>query len=224
MSITTTTAEKGFSLLELVVALGVMSIIMGVAFNLMTSSQSSFDRSKLMAESRENADFAVSRITELIRGAGANPEGSSTINALNFISNKETETSTPDPTVVRILSDFDGDGRVDGRVDAASPADSKYYVVSSEDMTVKYFRDAVTTGGVDIPANSVCLIDNTPGDGQGVPRVLATRIVDFSCPVGANPREVTMTLTAGSSHDVAPTDPRFVSFTRVSQIRLRNRN
>lgn len=214
-------AHPGFSLLELVVVIGILTIVMGAAFQLMTTSQLGFDRNVTFAEAHENADFAVMRVTELVRSAGSNPAGLSTINTLNFISNKETDTSTPDPHVVRIRSDLNCDRDVNDRADSSDPA--QYYMLGSEDVTIKFFPDAATVGGVDIPAQTLCLVDNTPGPGQGVPHVVAQNIVDFSCPVGADPREVTLTVTAGPSRPMSTGDARYVSFTRVTQIRLRNR-
>ena len=68
MTRSSNSAMAGFSLLELMVTVGVMTIILAAAFELMTSSQVSFDRSRMLVEARENADFAVARITDLIRG------------------------------------------------------------------------------------------------------------------------------------------------------------
>jgi prepilin-type N-terminal cleavage/methylation domain-containing protein len=214
--------QPGFSLLELVVVLGILTIVMGVAFRLMTQSQVDFDRNTTFAEAHENGDFAVMRVTELVRGAGANPGALSTINSIDFISNKETDTSTPDPRVVRIRSDLNGDGDTDDRVGGGT-ADADYYMLASEDVTIKFFPDAAAVNGVDVPERTICLVDNTSGAGQGAPRVVAKNITDFSCPVGADPREVTLTISAGPSRPMSAGDPRYASFTRVTQIRLRNR-
>lgn len=221
-------SEEGFSLLELVVAVGLLTVILGAAFHLMTDSQVSFDRNQILAEAHQNADFAVLRVAELVRGAGANPEGTATINSLAFISNREVGASTDDPNVVRIVSDLNGDRDVQDRVNAIIDPSGKYFILASEDITIKYFPNDTTVGSVSVPAHTLCMIDNTPDDGtniaQGVPIVLAEHITAFSCPVlGTDPTQVTLTVEGGPSRDVAPTDPRYATFTRVMQVRLRNR-
>lgn len=214
--------EAGFSLLELVVAVGVLTVILGVAFSLMSSSQVSFDRNQLLAEAHQNTDFAVTRVTEILRGAGANPEGASTINSIRFITNQATDTSPADPTLVRIRSDLDGDGLLTGHVDPSINTEAAYYIIVSEDVTLQFYLNPTTIGGVDIPGRCITMTDNNASPAQ--PIVLAENIVGFSCPVVANPREVTLTIVGGPSRPLLTTDPRYVTFTRVMQIRLRNRN
>jgi prepilin-type N-terminal cleavage/methylation domain-containing protein len=215
--------ESGFSLLELVVVVAILTIVTGAAFGLMTSSQESFDRNELMAEAHENADFAVLRVTELLRGAGANPNGISSINSLSFVSNKEANSNSNSNRVVRVLSDLNCDGATNARV---SSSGSNYYILSSEDVTLKFYPDDTTVSGVAVPGHTLCMIDNTAGTNpaQGVPVVLASNIIDFSCQVPADPRVLTVTITAGPTKSVLTSDPRYVTFTRVAQIRLRNRN
>jgi prepilin-type N-terminal cleavage/methylation domain-containing protein len=216
-------SDSGFSLIELVVVVAILTIVMGAAFKLMTSSQVDFDRNEYLAEAHENADFAILRVTELVRGAGANPNGLSVVNNIPFISNREVGSSTDDPHVIRILSDLDGDRLLTSRV-AGSGSD--YYILSSEDVTIKFYQTQTTVGSVTIPANSLCIIDNTPGTSpaQGVPIVLASNVTDFNCTVPTDPREVSVTVTGGPSRPVATNDPRYVTFTRTMQIRLRNRS
>jgi prepilin-type N-terminal cleavage/methylation domain-containing protein len=213
--------ENGFSLIELVVVVAILTIIMGAAFQLMTNSQVSYDRNQILAEAHQNADFAVTRVSELLRGSGANPERNASINELDFIQNKQNPTDSFDPSIVRIRSDLNGDTDLDDRVTASG---SQYFLLASEDVTLKYFQNPTTVGGRNIPGNTICIIDNTTGEGQGVPYILAEHIVSFKCPVTPPiPAEVTVTIEAGPSRAVAPGDPRYITFTRVMQIRLRNR-
>lgn len=220
--------EEGFSLLELVVAVSLLTVILGAAFHLMAESQVNFDRNQVLAEAHQNADFAVLRVAELVRGAGANPEGSATINSLAFISNREAGATADDPNVVRIVSDLNGDRDVQDRVNAVIDPSGKYFILASEDITIKYYPNETTVGSVTVPGHTLCMIDNTPNDGsniiQGVPIVLAEHVSAFSCPVlGTDPTEVTLTVEGGPSRDVPPSDPRYATFTRVMQVRLRNR-
>jgi prepilin-type N-terminal cleavage/methylation domain-containing protein len=216
-----TDAERGFSLLELVVVVSILTIIMGAAFQLMSQSQISYDRNQLLAEAHQNADFATIRIAELIRGSGSNPNGLSTINGLYFIRNKQDDADALDTSIVRMQSDFDGDTEVTHR---AGGAGAEYYLLASEDVTLRFFPEETTFGGVTVPRRTVCMIDNTAGDNQGVPIVLAEHIVAFTCEVTPPiPEQVTLTITAGPSKFVEATDPRYITFTRTMQIRLRNR-
>lgn len=221
--IDTNRRSAGFSLLELVVVTGILTTVMGTAFSIINDSQTSFQRNRMLAEAHQNADFAISRVAELIRGAGANPSSSQTINAVKFFSNSAIDGGPADPGVVRLKADLNGNQTLNERVDTSSAGAASYYLLSSEDVTIKWYDTETSVAGATIPGHSIVLIDNTPGPGQGVPVVIATHIVDFACPASSNPREVTLTLTGGPSTDVPESSPLFVSFTRVMQIRLRNR-
>jgi prepilin-type N-terminal cleavage/methylation domain-containing protein len=215
-------AEHGFSLIELMIVVAILTIITGAAFALMQRTQESFDRNQLLAEAHQNADFAVVRVTELVRGAGCNPRQISAINEQNLVSNKDYGSSTVNTHLLRMLADLDCDGAVISRV---SSSGSQYYILSSEDVTLKYFDVQTTDHSVVVPAHSLCMIDNTPGSNpdQFVPVVLASNIIGFDCTVGSDPRTITLTVTAGPSKNVSPNDPRYVTFTRTCDIRLRNR-
>src|SRR5689334_9912736 len=94
--------QSGFSLLELVVSVAILGIIMGSAFQLMGTSQISFDRNQVQAEAHANADFAAGRVTEIIRGAMSNPANITLVNPF-LITQPDGETS------IDIKSDLDGD-------------------------------------------------------------------------------------------------------------------
>lgn len=213
--------ESGFSLIELVVVVGILTIIMGAAFQLMSQSQISYDRNQLLAEAHQNADFATIRIAEIIRGSGANPNSKISINGLYFIRNKQNDGDAINTSIVRLQSDLDGDTFV---TDRAGGAGSEYFLLASEDVTLRFFENQTTVGGVTVPPGTICMIDNTAGTGQGVPIVLAEHIVAFNCPVTPPiPEQVTLTITAGPSKAVPASDPRYITFTRTMQVRLRNR-
>lgn len=215
-------SQTGFSLLELVIAVGLMTIITGAGFNLMTRSQISFDANQIQAEAHANAAFALGRVTEIVRGAGANPSNVATVNALNFLTN-------PDASSVRIKSDLNGDGDVRDRVeDAGGGASSQFFIVSSEDVTLKYYATDTVVNGVTVQGRTIGMIDNTPLTGTTAtydltPVVIAQNILGFSCPAGTNPREVRLAVSAGPSRSMQTSDPRFRSFAMETRIRLRNR-
>jgi len=212
-------ADAGFSLLELVVVVGVLTIVMGAAFTLMARSQESFDRNQTMAEAHQNADFAVVRVAEILRGAGSNPTGNSTVNSLPFVSNLEVGSTTVNTSVVRVRSDLDCNGATASRV---SGFGDSYYIVTSEDVTIKFYATATTVGSTSVPANSLCIIDNTAGTDSGVPIVLASNITAFQCTVPTDKRKLEVSITGGPSKAMPTTDPRYVTFTRTKQIRMRN--
>jgi prepilin-type N-terminal cleavage/methylation domain-containing protein len=218
------TAESGFSLLELVVVVAVLTIVMGAAFSLMNRSQQSFDQNQLLAEAHQNADFAVIRVTELIRGAGANPEGFLS-GGIQAVTNLEAGSSTANTSLIRVRADLDGDEQLLSRVDPDSNASAKYYILSSEDITIKFLPDGDAQNN--IPRNTLAFVDNTPDSGgaaiQGKPFILAQHISDFEAVISADGTTVTLTVTAGPSTPIAEEDPRWVTFTRVMQVRLRNR-
>ena len=217
-----TTQESGFSLFELVVTVAILTVVMGAAFNLMTRSQVSYDANQIQAEAHANADFAVNRVTEIIRGAGSNPTNLTTVNWIDFLTN-------PDSSSVRVKSDLNGDGDVTDRVDAVSAATTtQYHIISSEDVTLRYYPTETVVSGVTIPARTICMIDNTPVPGTTAsydlaPIVIAQNILSFSCPAGSNPREVTLSITAGPSRAISTSDPRYRSYATSARIRLRNR-
>lgn len=217
--------SAGFSLLELLIVVAILSIVMGAAFSLMNRSQESFDRNQLHAEAHQNADFAVTRVTELVRGAGANPEGF-LASAIQAVTNRETDTSAPSTSLIRVRADLDGDMALTSRVDPAANADAKYYILSSEDVTIKFLEEGDPSRN--IPPNTLVLIDNTPDVAggpaiRGIPFLLAQHIDDFSAEISADGTTVLLTITAGPSTPIDRTDPRWVTFTRVMEIRLRNR-
>ena len=216
--------QAGFSLLELVISVAILTIVMGAAFQLMANSQQAFDRNELLAEAHQNADFAVVRVAEMVRGAGVNPSNVSTINNIPFVSNKETPTSTADPKLIRLLSNYNGDLDYDDQVTDVSLG-ATYYILTSEDVTLKFYAQDTDVGnGVTVPGHSICFIDNT-SSANHTPVVLASNIVDvdFTVPT-ANPLQMTISITGGPSKNVSPTDPRYITFTRTMQIRLRNRS
>jgi prepilin-type N-terminal cleavage/methylation domain-containing protein len=214
------TVEAGFSLIELVIAVGILTLVMGAAFQLMANSQEGFDRNQLLAEAHQNADFAVVRVTEMVRGAGANPGGTAVVNSVNAVSNKEVGSTTNDPKVLRIRSDYDGDGQTISQVTGSG---ASYYILTSEDVTLKFYPNDTTVGTATIPARSICFIDNTQ-NADHTPVVLASHVVGVNFTVPVDPRQMTISITGGPSKNVSQNDPRYVEFTRTMQIRVRNLN
>src|SRR5215216_3322185 len=76
---------SGFSLLEVTIALLVMTAIIGVAFMLLNRFQQRHRYEEAYADAQRNARFAVTRLNEIIRTAGTNPTGDSAVNNWRFV-------------------------------------------------------------------------------------------------------------------------------------------
>lgn len=200
-----TTRESGFSLLELVVSVAILTVIMTIAFRLMVQSQIGFDAVQIQAESHQNAEFAVHRVTEIIRGAGANPLNLVSTTGVQFIENPGSDTSR-----VRVKSDLDANGRF---TDVVTTTGAGAFIVASEDVTIQHNATAQTLEIVD---------NNTTGS---LPITIAENILDFRCPVnqtGYYPHSVLITIIAKSSRQLPLNDPRNLSITMTTQVQLRN--
>jgi prepilin-type N-terminal cleavage/methylation domain-containing protein len=203
--------ESGFSLVELVISVAILTIILTAAFTLMVRGQVAFDLNQVRAESHQNADFAVHRITEIIRGAGSNPLNATTVSALPFISNPGN-----DVTMVRVISDLNSDGTFDDVVNTGT-AGVGAFIVTSEDVTIQYNATDQTLE----------IVDNTPSASH-TPVIIAENIVGFSCPVNDatmnpwTPYAVLVTITAKSSRFVAMDAYMQQASVSSSLIHLRN--
>ena len=208
----------GFTLIEFVLSAGILVIILGAAFQLNVLLQRRLGPAQLMAQAHANADFAVNRAADILRGAGANPSNSSVFNSLAYL-------ESPDEASVRIRSDYNGDGDVLDRVGTVE-RNPDYYFVTSEDITISLFEDETDVDGTIIPAGSLAMIDNTPNPSSSEaasPVVIATCIRSFSCtPVGNPIREATLLIVAGPSQAGPQVDPSALEFTRSLRIPLRN--
>jgi prepilin-type N-terminal cleavage/methylation domain-containing protein len=197
-------SENGFSLLELTVALGVLTVVMGAAVMLLNNFQNASRASEIYAEAERNGRFAVSRLNEIIRSAGCNPTSLTSVNTAAFLNFPNGNGSSS----VRLLSDLDGDGLF-----VSSVSSSTDVIVTSEDVTLQ------------LTGNSLQLIDNTPPP-VGVTRSPVTIADDV--------KSITFTDPDGTAHSVVvdlvamPTgiragDANYIEIEFKSTIRLRNR-
>lgn len=212
----TRNAESGFSLIELVVSVGILMVVLSVAFTLASRSQSMSMGTQILAQAHENADFAMQRVTEIIRGSGSNPTNGTTINSLNFVQSGGSTSS------ITVKSDLNGDGdtldyvtNVVGTTTSVGTtvgsADARYFIIASEDVTISF----------DAAGNTILMKDNTTAG--STPIILAQNVIGFSAVPTSDSREVNITVEAGPTLDIPRTDARYRSYTATGAIKLRNR-
>lgn len=124
------TEEKGFTLLELLIAVFVAGIVMGSVYSAYYSQQKSYVVQEQMAEMQQNLRSAMYMMTREIRMAGCNPLGSADTAGFQSIANSNVsfsmdikgpapgsphdgDTGDPDELIVYSLSDWNGDGTND---------------------------------------------------------------------------------------------------------------
>src|SRR6266496_185567 len=168
-----TSAEKGFSLIEVTIGLGVMTTIMGIAFMLLNGFQLSYQREEAYADAARNARFAVSRLEEIIRSAGTNPTGKTVVNWLTFVDFGGGNSSSS----LHLISDLDGDGFTTSTIVADSNV-----IITSENVTLSL---ATAT-------NTIVMVDNNQPVGS-------TR---RTVPIAENIRSLTFTDPDGSRREV----------------------
>jgi len=202
-----TSSEKGFSLIEVTIGLGVMTTIMGIAFMLLNGFQLSYQREEAYADAARNARFAVSRLEEIVRSAGTNPTGKTVVNWLTFVDFGGVNLNSS--SSLHLISDLDGDGLTTSTILADSNV-----IITSEDVTLN----------LNTATNTIVMVDNNQAvtsTRRTVPIAENIRSLTFTDPDGSR-REVDVDLVAVPS-GVSTTDKRYREVHYTANIRLRNR-
>jgi len=197
--------EHGFSLIEVTIALGVMTTVMGVAFMLLNGFQQTYQREEAYADAARNARFAVARLEEIVRSAGTNPTGKTAVNWLTFVDFGGGNTGSS----LHLISDLNGDGLTTSTI--ASDAD---VIITSENVTLQ----------LDTTTNTVVMVDNNQAlnsTRRTVPLAENIRSLTFTDP-DASRRQVDVDLIAVPS-GVLASDKRYREVHYTTTIRLRNR-
>jgi len=200
-----TVNEKGFSLIELTIALGIMTIIMGIAFGLFNNFQRTYQVEEGYADAARNGRFAVARLEEIIRSAGTNPTGKTAVNWLTFVDFGGSNSSSS----LHLLSDLNGDGATNSTL--ASDTD---VIIVSENVTLQ----------LNTSTNTIVMIDNNQpisSSRRTVPIAENIRSLTFSDPDGSR-KEVDVDLVA-VPNGIPTSDRRYREVRFTSNIRLRNR-
>ena len=182
-----------------------MTTIMSVAFMLMNGFQQSYQREEAYADAARNARFAVSRIEEIVRSAGTNPTGRTTVNWLTFVDFGGGNSSSS----LHLISDLNGDAATTSTITADSDV-----IITSENVTLT----------LNTSTNTIVMVDNNqPIDStrRSVPIAENIRSLTFTDPDGSR-RQVDVDLYA-VPNGVPITDRRYREVHYTANIRLRNR-
>jgi len=209
---TTTNKESGFSLIELTIAILLVTMITGIAIALLNRFQTNYRYEEAYADAQRNARFALARLNEIIRSSGTNPTGKTTVNVTNFAvlqSPTTTAGTAVSSSSIRLKSDLNGDTQNISHVSSSSDV-----IVTSEDLTLR----------LDADNRQIILDDNTFTPVQSTP--IADNIISmtFTDPNGATytNKEIIVTLIAVPG-GISPNDHRYRTVSYSGAIRLRNR-
>src|ERR1044071_2341271 len=126
--------ERGFSLIEMTVALAILTVVMGVAFMLLNRFQQSYRYEEAYADAQRNARFGIARLNEIIRSAGTNPTAKTSVNPTNFVSllaPTTTSGTAVSSSSIQLRSDLNGDALNTTTISANSDV-----IVTSENVTL----------------------------------------------------------------------------------------
>lgn len=205
------TNQSGFSLMELVIGLMLITIVTGVSISLLSRFQTSYRYEEAYADAQRNARFALSRLNEIIRSAGTNPTGKMTVNQTDFavlISPTISGTASTSNSI-RLKSDLNGDTLNTANISANSDV-----IVTSEDVTLRL--DAVN--------RRIMMDDNTVSPVQSIP--IADNIISlsFTDPNGSTRTNKTIIVNlVAVPNGIIQGDKRYREVAYSGAIRLRNR-
>jgi prepilin-type N-terminal cleavage/methylation domain-containing protein len=201
----TKTNQGGFSLLEVTVALTVITVILGIAFGVLNRFQVNYRYEMGFVDAQRNGRFAIARLSEIIRSAGTNPTGKTAVNWLTFVDFGGNNSSS----TLTLKSDLDGDGATSSTLTSSNDV-----IIASENVTLR----------LNTSTNTIEMVDNNLAAGsarQIVPIAENVRSVTFSDPDGTR-REVDVDLVAIPS-GIPTADPQYREVEFTTTIRLRNR-
>lgn len=201
----TKTNQGGFSLLEVTVALTVITVILGIAFGVLNRFQVNYRYEMGYVDAQRNGRFAIARLSEIIRSAGTNPTGKTAVNWLTFVDFGGSNSSS----TLTLKSDLDGDGATNSTLTASTDV-----IIASENVTL---RLNTSTNTIEMVDNNLA-VDSTR---RVVPIAENVRSVTFSDPDGTR-REVDVDLVAIPS-GIATSDQQYREVEFTTSIRLRNR-
>ena len=143
--------ERGFSLVELLVATVTMTVVLGAAVALTQQVQNGYRRNLEDAAAEQEARYALDWIGRYIRAAANNPTGATTTNCPGLNTNVVAVRFDPNnddvDNDVRLMTDANPP---DGLLGGAAPPDCNQ---ANEDVTIS----------LDNVANTITFLDNNTG-------------------------------------------------------------
>jgi Tfp pilus assembly protein PilW len=204
--------EGGFSLVELTVALMMLTAVMGIAFMLLNRFQQAYRYEEAYADAQRNARFAIARLNEIIRSAGTNPTANTTVNPTNFVSLLGATTvsgSSVTSASLQLRSDLNGDS-----LNTATISSNSDVIVTSENVTLR----------LDAATSRIMMEDNTITPPLSVPIAENIRSITFTDPNGAsNTNKAIQVRLVAVPAGIPEGDPRYREVSYTAMIRLRNR-
>jgi prepilin-type N-terminal cleavage/methylation domain-containing protein len=203
--------ESGFSLMEVVIALMVLSVVLGIAFSLLNRFQQTYRYEEAYADAQRNARFAMARLNEIVRSAGTNPTATTAVNPTDFavlLPPTSTSGSAVSSSSIQLKSDLNGDTLNTSTIAAGD------VIVTSENVTLR----------LDQNNRQIVMVDNTPAGNGTIPIADNIRSITFTDLNGASRtnKAIQVRLVAIPS-GIADGDPRYREVSYTGVIRLRNR-
>lgn len=204
--------EDGFSLMELTVALLVLTVVIGVAFSLLNRFQVAYRHEEAYADAQRNARFAVARLNEIVRSAGTNPTANTAVNPTNFAVLLDPKTivgTAVSSSSIQLRSDLNGDG-----LNTTTVSSNSDVIVTSENVTLR----------LDATNRRIVMDDNTVSPPLSVPIADNIRSITFTDPNGSsNTNKAIVVQLVAIPSGIADRDPAYREVSYSATIRLRNR-
>ena len=207
-----TREESGFSLMEVMIALMVLTIIMGVAFLLLNGFQRTYRYEEAYADAQRNARFAVARLNEILRSAGTNPTATTSVNPTNFavlLPPTTTSGTSVTSSSIQLRSDLNGD-----KLNTTSVSANSDVIVTSENVVLR----------LDAANRQIIMDDNTANPVTSIPIANNIRSLSFTDLNGAsNTNKAIQIQLVAIPSGIPDNDPRYREVSYTTVIRLRNR-
>lgn len=198
--------QRGISLIQMMAATAMLVIISGGIFSSLNRAQRVFTAEQANIDAQQNARFAVFRLIEIIRGAGNNPAGITSINAVTGVKIPDGTTDARGNIMggktIQVLSDLNGNRQFTDTITGNSDV-----IISSENVSVTLSGD------------EVLLYDNNAPGTAGVP--IAGDISALSFDFTPDQKLVTIHITGKSSK--ALQNGLYRESALTGKVRLRNR-
>lgn len=203
--------EAGFSLLEVTIALLVLTTVVGIAFSLLNRFQQSYRYEEAYADAQRNARFAMARLNEVIRSAGTNPTATTAVNPTDFavlLPPTVTTGTAVTSSAIQLKSDLNGDTLNTSSLSAGD------VIVTSENVTLQ----------LNPTTSQIVMVDNTAAGNGAIPIADNIRSITFTDLDGASKTDKAIQVRlVAVPNGIAIGDPRYREVSYSGVIRLRNR-